>query len=145
MTGCAHYSRQVTADAHSEKELLCLETLKSIHNNHHKLHAFGQSQMQQPSFICAFMLSCCTSDVGLILGAEGPIMMYHEVDIGFLSFVSSYIAAESSGTWFLTLFASRANLSVLTVSAQLACAGEMLAIMTVFELPPRESCKQHVH
>lgn len=48
------------------------------------------------------------------------------------------------GTWFLTLFASRANLRVLTVSAQLACAGEMLAIMTVFELPPRESCKQHM-
>ena len=45
-------------------------------------------------------------------------------------------------TWFLTLLASRANLRVLTVSGQLAAAGEMLAIMTVLEFPPKESCTQ---
>jgi hypothetical protein len=45
-------------------------------------------------------------------------------------------------TWFLTLLASRANLRVLTVSGQLATAGEMLAIMTVLEFPPKESWVQ---
>ena len=86
------------------------------------------------------MSQCCRPALGIYLVGLLLAWPYSTSVVVFLLQCSE----ELCGTWFLTLFASRANLRVLTVSAQLACAGEMLAIMTVLELPPRESCKPHM-
>ena len=51
--------------------------------------------------------------------------------------------ADSALALFLMSLARCAKRSVLSVSAKHALAGLMLAIMNVFELPPKESCMQH--
>ena len=79
--------------------------------------------------------------------AHAPLLgkLILEASIFTASCSASSVVSSFTMALLPIFFARCAKRSVLCVSAMLRVLGEMLAIITVLELPPREFCKKFVH